>query len=106
MIVLISISLNRSLLLNVFDAEIRTIILICVLAIFVLGLATYYLGRKLSSEIDAIDYSLYVTQKNEATGLAMAILMFNSTVAIPLIIALVVQFLYFIVFERFVIKVE
>jgi len=104
LIVFIVVSLNRSTLININDINIVHIFVINVTVIFVLGLTVYFFSRRFVPEMDAIDYSLYATQKNEATGLAIALVMFTSNTAIPLIVALVVQFLYFIVFERFVIS--
>ena len=104
LVLLISVSLNRSSLLNVADVGIRHILFINLGVIFGLGLLTYYISKKFVSQGDAIDYMLYATQKNEATGIAIALVLFNHAVAIPLISAVVVQFLFFIFFERFVLR--
>jgi BASS family bile acid:Na+ symporter len=104
LVVFTIISINRSTLLNMHDINIIYVFIMNLLIIFALGLIVYFVSKKFVSRKDAIDYSLYATQKNEATGLAIVLLMFNNYVAIPLIIALVVQFLYFIFFERFVLS--
>ncbi len=108
LIIFIVVSLNRSILLNISDINIRHIFLINITVIFTLGLIVYYVSRQFVSEMDAIDYSLYSTQKNEMTGLAIVLLLFTAHTAIPLIVALVVQFTYFIVFERIILanKIE
>ncbi|MGV8086278.1 MAG: hypothetical protein ACP5N1_01480 [Candidatus Woesearchaeota archaeon] len=104
LIVFMVVSVNRKTLLNVTDTNIITIFIINILIIFILGLGVYYISKRYVADNDAIDYSLYATQKNEATGLTIALLMFSANTAIPLIIALVLQFVYFMIFERFIIN--
>ena len=68
-------------------------------------LALVYFIAKLNFEkSEAINFSLYASQKNVGTAIAIALLIFNPVVAVPAVIALVVQFLYFLVFERIVLK--
>jgi BASS family bile acid:Na+ symporter len=103
-IIFITVSVNRETLLNIQNPLIVTMIAISFGVIFILGLAVYFISRKFVPEMDAINYSLYATQKNEATGIALALVMFSHQVAIPLIIALVMQFIYFLVLERIIIR--
>lgn len=103
-VVFIVISLNRATFLNIRESNVMNVFIINILVIFILGLIVYFVSRKFVSELDAIDYSLYATQKNEATGLAIALAFFSSNTAVPLIVALVMQFSYFIIFERFIIS--
>ncbi len=104
LIVFITVSLNRSLLLDIHNPDIIKILIVNLIVIFSLGLIVYYVSKRLVPKGDAIDFTLYATQKNEATGIAIALVLFNSTVAIPLVFSIVIQFLFFIVLEKWVIK--
>jgi len=103
-IVLISISINRLVFLDVLNPVILKIFVINILAIFGLGLLVYFISRRFVPEMDAIAYSLYATQKNEGTGIVLALLLFSSQTVIPIIIALVLQFIYFMIFKRIILR--
>ncbi len=104
LIIFITVSLNRSILLDIANPAIIKILIINVIVIFSLGLIVYYISKRLVPKGDAIDFTLYATQKNEATGIAMALVLFNSTVAIPLVFSIIIQFLFFIVLERWILS--
>jgi len=103
-IIFTTVSVNRSMLLNISDPSILKMLAISFGIVFIMGFAAYFIGRRIVPEMDAINYSLYATQKNEATGITLALVMFTHATAIPLILALVTQFIYFIVLERIVMR--
>lgn len=99
LVLFIAISLNRHSFPN-FDTDLLKIIITVVLAIFALGFATYHITRKYFPESEARNFALYATQKNEGTALAISIAMFAPATVVPILIALLGQFIYFLIFER------
>ncbi|HIH31276.1 TPA: hypothetical protein HA235_01075 [Candidatus Woesearchaeota archaeon] len=103
LVLFIAVSVNR----EVFFTLNRNVLLsyfISFLAIFGTGLIVYFIAKLNFEKSEAINFSLYASQKNVGTAIAIALLIFNPVVAVPAVIALVVQFLYFLVFERIVLK--
>ncbi|MFH1246991.1 MAG: hypothetical protein V1644_01295 [Candidatus Micrarchaeota archaeon] len=105
-LILISIQLNRDSFLNFSNPEMLYVYLINFLAIFVTGFLVYHLTKQNSGIKNAVNYMLYATQKNTGTAITIALTFFSPVVAIPAIIILVLQFLYFIVFEKIIIKLD
>lgn len=104
LVLFIAVSLNKDLFFNMTSYILR-VYLVVILAVFGTGFLVYYLSKRFFNKAESINFSLYASQKNVGTAIAIALLMFNPLVAVPAIIALVMQFIYFIIFERFVLKV-
>ncbi len=97
------IALNREL---IFSAprDVLTVFVVNVIIVFGLGFGAYLIGKHLFKKSDAIMYGLYASHKNVSTSIAIAILLFTPTVALPSVVSLILQFVFFIVFERFLIR--
>lgn len=102
-VLLIAVSLNRNAFF-VFDSTMLKIYVAVALAIFGSGLLVYYISKKYFSMPEAINFSLYASQKNEGTALAIAVLMFTPATVIPVVIALVMQFIFFVILKKYVIS--
>ncbi len=102
-VIFISMSLNRTVFLDFNNKDIIYVYIINALVIFGLGLLVYAASKKLFPE-DAIAYTFYATQKNVGTSITLGIFLFNPDTAVPAIIALAMQFIYFIFFEQIFVK--
>ena len=103
LVVFISISLNRKVFFDFSNSDIIYVYLINFLVIFGLGLMVYFVSRWLVKE-EAVTYSFYASQKNVGTAITLGVLLFNPNTAVPAIIALALQFMYFIFFEELFVK--
>ena len=101
-IIIIAVSVNRESILN-FTPGLGNVYLISV-SITIFGLLVYYLAKD-SGKPAAINYSLYTVLKNRGLGLALALFFFSNQVAIPSIIGLITEVIYFIIFKKFILKV-
>ncbi len=102
----VSVELNRAAFLDFSNPEIIYVYLINFLAIFGTGILVYHFTKHVSGFRNAVNYTLYATQKNTGTSITLALALFNPIVAIPAIIIMVLQFLYFIVFEKIIIRAD
>ncbi len=102
----VSVQLNRDAFLDFSNPEMIYVYLINFLAIFGTGILVYHFTKQISGFRNAVNYTLYATQKNTGTSITLALALFNPLVAIPAIIIMVLQFLYFIVFEKIIIRAD
>jgi BASS family bile acid:Na+ symporter len=102
-IIFVSIALNRDVFFNISDSDVISVYIISILIVFCMGFATYFLTRRRSPE-NATEYTFFATQKNLGTSITLGIFLFNPNTAVPAIITLVIQFLFFIFFEMFFVK--
>ncbi|MBW2971503.1 hypothetical protein KY359_00565 [Candidatus Woesearchaeota archaeon] len=102
-IIFVSISLNRAVFFDITNTDVIFVYIISLLVVFCLGVLTYSLTRKVSAD-DAVTYSFYATQKNVGTSITLGIFLFHPDTAVPAIIALAMQFIYFIFFEEVFVK--
>jgi BASS family bile acid:Na+ symporter len=98
-VIFISISLNRTVFFNISDKSILYVYAINFLIIFGLGALTYILSGK-----NKTAYSFYATQKNVGTSITLGLVLFHPDTAVPAIISLAVQMIYFILFKWTIIK--
>ena len=105
-IIFISIEINRHIFLDFNNPTLVRIYLIDFIAIFVLGAIVYTLSRMSTSHNEAINYSLYASQKNVGTAITLAIVLFHEYAAVPAIIALILQYIYFILLEKVLIPLH
>jgi BASS family bile acid:Na+ symporter len=101
LVIFIVISSNRSVFF-IFNTDIIKIYIAVIISIFGGGLLVYYVTKRFFSRAESINFSLYASQKNEGTALAIAVLFFTPSTIVPIIIALVCQFIYFMIFKKFV----
>ncbi|MBW2964015.1 hypothetical protein KY363_01020 [Candidatus Woesearchaeota archaeon] len=97
-VIFISIALNRGVFFDIGNRDVIMVYIINLLAIFGLGVLTYTVTNWLSKK-DAVPYSFYATQKNVGTSITLGILLFHPDTAVPAIIALAMQFIYFVFFK-------
>lgn len=102
-VIFISMSINRDVFFDLAADGVLYVYLVNFLAIFGTGLAVYFISRRLSPG-KAVAYSFYASQKNVGTSITLGIFLFNSDTAVPAIIALAMQFIYFIMFEELFVK--
>ena len=104
LVIFISTSFNKAVFFNFSDSAVVKVYIINALGIFGLGIFVYYLSKWLLARDEAINYSLYASQKNVGTSITLGIFLFNPKTAVPAIIALLMQFVYLIVFEELFVK--
>lgn len=102
-VIFISMSLNRAVFLGFTNKDVIYVYIINAIVIFGLGLLVYAASRKLFPK-DAVAHTFYATQKNVGTSITLGIFLFNPDTAVPAIIALAMQFIYFIFFEQVFVK--
>ncbi len=105
-VIFVSIEINRHIFLDFNNHTLVRIYLIDFIAIFVVGAVVYTLSRMYTSHHEAINYSLYASQKNVGTSITLAIVLFNEHAAVPAIIALILQYIYFILLEKVLIPLH
>jgi BASS family bile acid:Na+ symporter len=103
LVLIIAVSLNRNAFF-ILDSDILKIYAGVFLAIFGSGLLTYFILKRYYVRREVINFTLYASQKNEGTALAIAVSMFTPDAVIPIIFALVTQFMFFILFKKYVIN--
>ena len=101
-IIVIAVSVNREAILN-FTPDLNNVYLLSA-SIPIFGLLVYYLAKD-KDKPAAVNYSLYTVVKNRGLGLALALFFFSNNVAIPSIIGLITEVVYFIIFKKFIVKV-
>ena len=101
-IIIIAVSVNRESILSFTPGLGNVYLLSALIPIF--GLLVYYLAKD-GGKAAAVNYSLYTVVKNRGLGLALALFFFSNQVAIPLIIGLITEVVYFIIFKKFIVKV-
>jgi BASS family bile acid:Na+ symporter len=101
-IIIFAVSVNRESILS-FTPDLGNVYLLSA-SIPVFGLLVYYLAKD-KDKPAAINYSLYTVVKNRGLGLALALFFFSNQVAIPSIIGLITEVVYFIIFKKFIVKV-
>tara|TARA_B100000315_G_C14302894_1_gene462663 strand:- start:274 stop:675 length:402 start_codon:yes stop_codon:yes gene_type:complete len=101
-IIVIAVSVNREVILN-FTPDLNNVYLLSA-SIPIFGLLVYYLVKD-KDKPAAVNYSLYTVVKNRGLGLALALFFFSNQVAIPSIIGLITEVVYFIIFKKFIVKV-
>ncbi|MBU2560702.1 MAG: hypothetical protein KKD17_00230 [Nanoarchaeota archaeon] len=102
-VIFISMSINRGVFFDFAADGVLYVYLVSFLAIFGTGLAVYFISRRLAPG-SAVAYSFYASQKNVGTAITLGIFLFNPDTAVPAIIALAMQFIYFILFEELFVK--
>lgn len=104
-VLFIAVSLNRNFFLTFNSDTIKIYFLI--LSIFFLGgFLVYFITSRLFTKAEAINFTLYATQKNEGTALAISVGLFSSLTIIPVVIALLSQFLFFIFLKKYILKIS
>jgi predicted Na+-dependent transporter len=104
LVIFISTSFNKAVFFNFSDPAVVKVYIINALGIFGLGILVYHVSKWLLADGEAINYSLYASQKNVGTSITLGIFLFNPKTAVPAIIALLMQFVYLIVFEELFVK--
>lgn len=106
LLIFISVALNKQTLLDFTNPVLIKIYLINAVAIGITGTAVYLIARRTREHKESTNYALYASQKNVGTAITLAVFLFNPLTAIPAIIALILQFIYFIILERIVGRFE
>jgi BASS family bile acid:Na+ symporter len=104
LVIFISTSFNKEVFFNFSDPMVVKVYIINALAIFGLGIIVYHLSKLIFAKDEAVNYSLYSSQKNVGTSITLGVFLFNPKTAVPAIIALLMQFVYLVVFEEVFVK--
>jgi predicted Na+-dependent transporter len=104
--IFISISLNKGAFLDFSNPQIGYIYLINFIAIFATGFLVYHAFKKASGHEKAVNYGLYASQKNAGMAITIGLLLFTPVTAIPAIVAMAMQFAFFIFFEKVILEYD
>jgi predicted Na+-dependent transporter len=105
-VIFISVSLNKGAFFDFSNPQIIIIYLINFIAIFGTGFIVFHTLKHSSGFETAVNYGLYASQKNVGTSITIGLMLFAPTVAVPAIIALAMQFVFFILFERVILVID
>jgi bile acid:Na+ symporter, BASS family len=105
LVIILGMSLNRHVFFT-FDTQTIYIYLISIIAILGTGLLVYLLTKYSYGKGEAITYTLYATHKNVGSAITIALTFFAPITAVPAIVSLVVQVIFFIIFEKYFLRMN